>query len=109
MEDTIVTEQLLHILILRIVAHCLKSTCFVDENKQLNSLISKFYEVDNIGLNKNTEDEVIMKRFESKLHFNGKRYMCELPVKEHCGTISDYHSTCIKRLSLLGVKLNKNC
>ena len=71
----------------------------------MNHVVSKFYDIESLGV---FDENSVTKKFEKKLYFNGERYVCELPLKEHCETIPDNHSISMKRLTSLECKLRKN-
>ena len=76
-----------------------------NDKKSLNHLVSKFYDIESLDA---FEENTATKKFEKNLTFNCKRYVCELPLKEHCETIPDNHSNAMNRLKSLEGKLKKN-
>ena len=64
-------------------------------DEKLNNLVTRFYDVENFGINDNNS---VVTKFQKELSFNGKRYVCKLPIKPYHEFIPDNHSNAIRRL-----------
>ena len=76
-----------------------------NDDKNLNNLITKFHEVENLGIN---DESNVMTDFQKDLRFNGERYVCKLPIKKHHEFIPDNYSNSQRRLMSLHNRLLKN-
>lgn len=70
-----------------------------DQSNDIKSLISKFWDLETIGIN-NCEPS-ISNKYKSDVKLKGERYEVSLPFKENHPTLPDNYASSKKRLSLL--------
>ena len=80
------------------VCNMIMSANVNDEDKSLKFELKKFWEIEEMADDELEINDVVLKNFNNKIHFNGKRYVNPLPFKSDDELVPDHYNICYKRL-----------